>query len=364
MKHLFLLYLLFSCSLTNAQDTLFLANKIGQSEYRQMVSSDRIYPVVKGIEASYFELLPSNYFHMNYRYDTIKIGLEWKQNELKLNCLNCMYMQLGLTDSSIFYIESGEARIEFDWQLMKNPSGGSGPPLKEKQQLDERFGYVKLKNRSIHYAQVQQSPPLYLGFIDRDFNGKVDSMDYVSLSESNYFPTAINSRVNYVKEVDTIETDWWNATFRLVDNKGQFELHRVDDSVYSPALFFSKKIRNFQLDSIIDLNSFLKRSSQEYTVVTFWNEYCPDCMTELDSLEILQNQFQVLTFYNRDNLSNELVKGGWTFNSYRSNRIAEEAFQLNGIPYYWVLDKQRNGLFKGRDWMELKRFLDKTNNSR
>lgn len=362
MKHLFILYLLFFCSLTNAQDTLFMANKIGRSEYTQMISSDRIYPVIKGETESYFELLPSDYFHMNYRYDTIKISLEWKQNQLELNCLNCRYMQLGLNDSSVFYIESGDARIEFDWELMKKPSGGTGPMLKERQQVDERFGFVKIRNRSIHYAQIQQEPPLFLGFIDRNFNGKIDSTDYISLAENNYFPTAINSRVNVVKKVDTIVSDWWNATFRLLDNRGRFELHKIKDSVYSPALFFSKTIRNFQLDSLIELSTFLKKSSGKYTLVTFWNEYCPDCLTELDSLETLQNQFQVLTFYNRDNLENELSKGGWTFSSYLSNRFAEEAFQLNGMPYYWVLDKQRNCLFKGRNWKELRQFLSELNN--
>ena len=360
MNYFFILYFLLVGRLGLSQESLFNADQIGKPEHTQLVSNARIYPVIKNAEVSYFELFPSEYFHMNYRYDTIKIGLDQEQNGLKIMCLNCMYMDVGLTDDSVFFIESGDDRIEFDWQLMKSPSGGSGPSLKEKQQLDERFGYVKLRNRSIHYAQIQENPPLYLGFLDRNFNGKIDSMDYVSLSENTYFPTAINSRVNYVKEVDTIVTDWWSATFRLVDKKSQFELQRIKDSVYSPALLFSKTIGNFKLDSLNDLNSFLKKSEKQYTIVTFWNEYCPNCIIELDSLEKLQNQFQVLTFYTRDNLENELTKGGWTFSSYLSSQFAEEAFQLNGMPNYWVLDNQRNCLFKSREWSELKHFLDKT----
>lgn len=358
-NHLFFCFLL-SCKCLFAQDTLFKANQIGKPEYAQLVSNDRIYPVVKGVNESYFELLPSDYFHMNYRYDTIKIGLVRNQNQLELNCLNCMYMQIGLTDSSVFYIESGDARLEFDWQLTTQPSKGTGPPLKEKQKLDETFGYVKLRNRTIIYCQIQQKPPFFLAFIDRNFNGEIDSMDYVSLSENTYFPTAINSRVNLVKEVDSVTTDWGNVTFRLLDNKGRFILHKIADSVYTPSLFFSKTIRNFQLDSLIDLNSFLNNSPKKYTIVTFWNEYCPNCLIELDSLERLKNQFQILTFYNRDNLNDQLKKGKWTFHSYPSTQIAEQAFQLNGMPYFWVIDNQRNCLFKGREWEDLSRFLNKS----
>ncbi|MNJ83029.1 hypothetical protein D3C87_04430 [compost metagenome] len=357
MKYFLILCFLVFCGQIAAQDTLFTPNQIGRPEYTRLVSSDRIYPVVKDVNESYFELLPSDYYHVNYRYDTIRIGLKKDQDGLKLTCLNCIYMQIGLRDSSVFYIESGDARIEFDWQLIKTPKGGSGPPLKEKQKLDEAFGYVKMRNRTIFCTQIQETPPIFLAFIDRNFNGRIDSMDYVSLSESTYFLTGINSRVNFVKEVDTIATDWWNATFRLLDDKGRFVLHKIDDPVYNPSILFSNSIRNFQLDSLIDLGSFLKQSSQKYTVVTFWNEYCSSCLPELDSLERLKNQFQILTFYDRDDLENQMKKGGWTFNTYLSSRIAGESFQLNGMPYYWVLDKQRKCLLKSRYWTELKEFL-------
>lgn len=364
MKYFFACFFLVFIQMVYAQDTLFKADLIGKSEYTQLLSSDRIYPVIKGVKESYIELLPSDYSHMNYRYDTIKISLVRIQNQLKLNCLNCMYMQLGLTDSSVFYIESGADRIEFDWQLMTKPSGGSGPPLKEKQKLDETFGYVKLKNRSTRYAQIQKDPPLFLAFLDRNFNGRIDTTDYVSMSETTYFPTAINSRVNLVGRVDTISTDWWNATFRLADNKGQFVLHKIKDSVFTPAILFSKAIQNFQLDSLTDLSSFLKRSDKEYTIITFWNEYCPNCISELDLLEKLQDRFQVLTFYNRDDLQKYWEKGSWTFNTYLSSRFAEQAFRLNGMPYYWVLDKQRNCLFKTGNYSELEKFLSNSGNSK
>ncbi len=364
MKHLFAFLLLVFFPKVYGQDTLFKADRIGKSEYNRLVSSDRVYPVIKGLNESYIELLPSDYFHMNYRYDTIRIGLIRMEEELRLDCLNCMYMQLGLTDSSVFYIESGADRIEFDWQLTTKPSGGTGPPLREKQKLDETFGYVKLKSRSTQYAQIQKDPPLFLAFIDRDFNGRIDSTDYVSLSETNYFPTVINSRVNLVGRVDTISTDWWSATFQLVDNKGQFVLHKIKDSVFSPALLFSKAIGNFQLDSLTDLSSFLNRSDKDYTIITFWNEYCPNCTSELDSLEKLQERFQILTFYNRDDLQEQMEKGSWTFNTYLSTRFAEEAFQLNGIPSYWVLDKQRKCLFKTRNYSDLKVFLSQSESFR
>ncbi|WP_294672986.1 hypothetical protein [uncultured Fluviicola sp.] len=364
MKHLFVFLFLVFVPKIYAQDTLFKADQIGKPEYTQLVSSDRIYPVIKGIEESYIELLPTDYFHMNYRYDTIKIELIRADGKLKLNCLNCMYMQLGLTDSSVFYIESGADRVEFDWQLMAKPNGGSGPPLKEKQKLDETFGYVKLKNRLTRYVQIQKDPPLFLAFLDRNFNGRIDSTDYVSLSETTYFPTAINSRVNLVGRVDTISTDWWDATFQLVDDKGQFALHKIKDSVFSPALLFSKAIGNFQLDSLTDLSSFLKRSDKDYTIITFWNEYCPNCISELDSLEKLQERFQILTFYNRDDLQKQMEKGSWTFNTYLSSRFAEEAFRLNGMPNYWVLDKQRVCLLKTRNYSDLKVFLSQSESFR
>lgn len=358
--HLILFFLLLSKVACAQTDTLFIANQLGFPEYSKLISSDRIYPVIKDQEISYFELLPSDYFHMNYRYDTIKIGLKWKQNQLELNCLNCMYMQLGLIDNSRFYIESGDSHLEFDWQLTKKPERGTGPPLKEKQKLDEDFGYVKLRNRTIFCSKIQEEPPLFLGFIDRNFNGRVDSLDYVSLSESVYFHTAINSGTNLLDHVDTISTDWWNAVFHLLDDKGKFVLLKTKDPVDSPSLLFSTKIPNIRLDSLIDLSTFLKQSPPKYTVVTFWNEYCPDCLIELDSLEKLKSQIQILTFYNRDNLKDELAKGNWTFNTYLSSKMAEESFRLNGMPYYWVLDNQRNCLFKAREWSELKHFLDKT----
>lgn len=363
MKYLIVLTWLSLYFSINAQDTLFKADKIGKSEFKQLVSGDRIYPVVKEVNESYFELLPSDYFHMNYRYDTLKIALKSRYDKLELVCMNCMYMDLGLKDSAVFFIKSGDSQIEFDWQLMKKPLGGSGPPLKKTQKLDEKFGYVKLGTRSIHYAQIQKEPELYLGFIDCNFNGSVDSLDYVSLSNSTYFPTVRNQRVDFVKDIDTIVTDWWKASFQLLNSEGDFVLRRVNDAVQTPSVLFSSKIDNFQIDSIIDLISFLEKSPKRFTVVTFWNEFCPDCVTELDSLEIVQKQFQVLTFYNRDNLNDLLEKGKWTFKTYLSSQIAEGNFLLNGMPCYWVLDKQRNCLYKTRNWSELKTYLSKLSES-
>lgn len=358
MKFLVLVFFSFSFS-AFSQSIILNLNKFGKPLYQRDLRADRGLIVYTGKNRSFAKILPREYYNLGNSNDTLNLEIS-RQSDLdsierySVSCSNCKEIEFTYienSDSNFFVFSKGNDFVKFIISFEKEPKGmHSAPPLKEVVR-DSLIGFIRLKNTFIHYSPIIPNSNVNIGFIDKNFNGRIDSMDFVALSNDDYFFTTSNEKSRIVNDVKTIKVNGDIYRFKIIDNLNySISLEQIGSSLQAD-LVYNDSLTNIKLG---ERNLYDILENQEYVLISYWSEFCSPCISGIPKLNGLPDNVEVIGLYYGQTTITEVEKH-YSIGYYNTDKLgnAVSLFNLNGFPNYILIDKTRKVILKTRDLDEI-----------
>lgn len=362
MKNLALIFSLFSFYVLS-QNQKFSLNKVGKPIYQKELQADRGLIVYSGDGTSFVQVLPKEYYNVGGCTDTLILTLKEKavldnnSQQYLIGCSNCneiSFNHIIERDTNYFVFSKGNDYIKFVVTFERKPHGmHSAPPLAGEKK-DTLIGFVRLKNTFIHYTPVASN--VNIGIIDKNFNGRIDSTDYIALSDDEYFFTTHNDKSQVASKVKTILVNGIAFDLKIIDHTSfKISLERNDKFLKADIEFNDSLANiNFGNEKLYDL-----LDSYKFVLLSYWSEFCSPCIKGITTLNKLSENIAVIGLYSGNSTLNEVVKRySIEYQNIDCPENVVSTFNFNGFPNYVLIDKSRKVLLNTRDLDEIVKLIE------
>ena len=362
MKQLLALILLFIVNFGYSQSFYLDLNKFGHPNYAKQFSADRGVIVYKDDSSSFFQILPREYYNLGNSTDTIKIKIIAKPYDspqrYSFNCLNCKTLNFNakyVKDTLFFDFTHKNDTVRFIASIEKQAKNMHSAPLIVNAIKDSTIGYVRIINTFIRYASCSDFPNVNLACVDKNFNGKLDGSDLLSLSNEDYFFTVNCFSAKSFDSVRVVRVNGKNYELIFYDN-WKLDLTKVSEDLI-PDVLITDSVENIDFDGI---NLYSLLNQKDYILINYWSEYCLPCLNSIPELNDLSNHMSILGLYYGDTeLSLLQKKIDFSYVNLKVKKEWIDRFNLNGFPNYIVIDKDYKIVLNTFHIDEVKKFIDK-----
>jgi thiol-disulfide isomerase/thioredoxin len=363
MRNTLLLSTLLLSVLSNAQNEINVSlNYYGKPNYQKELNIDMGLIIYQSDNYSFAQILPREYYNLGNQTDTLTLIInknpENTANPNTVECRNCgdiSFTHLIKNDTNFFTFSFNEDFIRFIATFEKNPREMYSAPLLVNESRDTLIGYIRLKNTFIHYSPLIAIPNINIGLIDKNFNGRIDSTDFVAISNDEFFFTAKNERANEVRKVKIIEVQGVQYLFNFSDdNTLKINLTRIEKKAI-PDLIFSDSLRDLKFG---EKSLYKALDSSDYVLLAYWSEFCPPCVKNIPKLNKIPKNVQVIGLYSGRIGLDKLAKT-YTVKYYNivCSEELKDALTFNGFPYYVLIDKNKRIVLNTRNLDEILKFI-------
>ncbi len=351
--------------LLNAQDEIKVTlNSYGKPYYQKELNADRGMTVYKSDSFSFAQILPREYYNLGKHTDTLELIINKNENSennvnpYNVECKNCgdiRFTHLIQNDSNFFTFTFEEDFVKFIATFEKNPHGMHSSALLADEIQDTLIGYIRLKNTFIHYSPLKSIPNFNIALVDKNFNGRIDSTDFVSVSNDEFFFTIKNEHANEVRKVKIIEIHGVQYKFNMSDDGTmKISLTRVENKV-TPDLIFSDTLRDLQFGKKSLYGSL---ENNDYVLISYWSEFCSPCVKNVSNLNKIAKNVEVIGLYS-GRVGLEKLSEMYSIEYYNIDCSEElkDAFNLSGFPNYILIDKNKKIVLNTRDLDEILKLI-------
>lgn len=339
-----LLFFLLGFQLISLSQTINLS-QIGYPLYQKNINVNRGLTVYKNDSVAFTYITPSEYYNLGNLKDSLFLEIK-KSNVSKfdydITCRNCnqiIFNQEIINDSIYYAFRYKEDLIRFLISYERNPHGMITSAINNNFIRDTVIGFIRLKNTFIHYTTFSTNDlSVNFAIVDKNFNGRIDDSDLLSISSDNYFTTVESNKSKLVKDVNLISINDQSFQVKIVDSK-KFSL-KITPSKQNkaPDITFHSIIQDAKINDKL-VSEYLK--NKPFLVIFYWGSRYNNYKEDFEKLSKLKDKAEIISIYDVEKLPNEILGFSIAQNIAITaiNPDLKGEFDLNGYPSFMLIDK-------------------------